>query len=402
MQSNKYETLKRGFDVVIEAIEDSDSDYSVTVSESGGAPWEIQITVDLETFADDPNEIDGSNALMDYLSDAAVDAFESERGTLGEGAGVMVARKQAYFETTKWEEWYYKFKGTPLEDEATRMFQEFIELAHVEYPNHSERERLIETEKRLVKELDILNFERMKDSDGSFEITIVLGKRHKRACYGEFADLEEFLLGFEGDAREMEVLMKVQELLDVRDSIKEFDSMTKEADPWERKWDLESAMEELSLRLLQQNMMTEEPVGAEAAPSMATDVEEMMSGIDLHEPSEESTDDVFQKAFGRQAFNEVESAEEREDTLGENRDGQDPADMDGAQMSFNTNEYVKLKREMTIPHGWGGSKQIPKGTKGWTESLYDKHGDYYLMRLEDDATLVRVRWDDISSVSKAS
>jgi len=399
MAQDTYTMLIRGFDVLIEPSEDADA-YHATVSESGSLGWEVDIPVDLsdfiETDLEDEEDLDGSDALMQYVGNAAVDLFEAQRGTLGEGATapeVQAMKKRNYHDSLHWEDWYMKLKGTPFEDEATRMLEEYFELTAQCDQFDDIFNELWKSERQIMHELNLLNLERMKALPAGQTVIIIQGSRPKMACW-DSNQLEEYLDRFIGDPLEAQAVVKIRELLDVRDQVNS-NRENNNSDVWQQRNDLENQMFDLSLQAIQQNLNVPE-TGMEAAPNMANDLAELMEGVDLG-----PLEPLPEVMASRVAFEEVEPVEERVEELGEKREGLDPAEMEGLQFSFNTNDYVELKQEMTVSGpGWGGKTTYPKGTRGYAETLWDKNGNYYLMRTEDGRHLIKVRWDQIKAVPR--
>lgn len=468
MSNDTYTLLIRGFDVVIEPSDETDS-YHVTVSEGGSLGWEVDVPIDLEQITqsgiEDSEDLDGSDALMQYVGNAAVDLFEAQRGTLGEGASapeVQAMKKRSYYDSLHWEEWYMKLKGTPFEEQATAMLEEYFQLSAQCDEADDVFNDLWAEERKILHDLNMLNLERMKALPAGQTVIIIQGSRPKEACW-DSNQLEDYLTCFMGDPMEPQAIAKVRELLDVRDRINNRE--TPGTDLWAQKNDLENQMFDLSLQALQQNVQVPD---IDIESEMAADLAELMNGVDLHaplEPMEEPPDLIasrsqklawffdnwkqemtkvnlieklgergwgdwlasqavekyfsgenldeqvtaaiedalteMEKAARKVAFEEVEDDEDRVEELGDKREGLDPAVMEGEQFAFNTNEYVQLKEELTVSGpGWGGKTTYPKGTKGYAETQYDRAGDYYLMRTEDGRALIKVHWTQIKAIPK--
>ena len=507
MSNDTYTMLLRGFDVLVEPSEENEA-YHVTVSEGGSAGWEVDVPVDLNELTqagiEDNEDLDGSDALMQYVGNAAVDLFEAQRGTLGEGAAaseVEAMKKRSYCDSLQWEDWYMRLKGTPFEEQATQMLTEYFQLSYQSELVMDAQSDLRQEEYKIFHDMNMLNLERMKALPAGQTVIIIQGSRPKESYWDSF-QLEEYLACFMGDLMEPQAISKVRELLDVRDRLSNEDPYD---DMWKQVQNLENRMTDLELQALQQNVRVPE-TGMEAAPNMAGDIAELMQGVDLHAPldkdgegslfnmgelaqqarrhafeevaaavpkraglilkidlydqihvpllvedrpvtsieeaqqivgnAQQMADDlgywtdlesknwghemgkvyedgecigrvspngrwVEAKGARRQAFEEVEPVEERIDELGEKREGLDPAEMEGEQFSFNTNEYVELKEDLTVSGpGWGGKTTYPKGTRGFAETQYDKFGDHYLFRTDNGRALIKVKWDQIKTVSR--
>jgi len=592
MAQDTFQTIIRGFDVLVEGTEEGDS-YDVSVAEGYGVPWKVSIPLNLDDFEGENETLDGSNEILTYVSEAAVDLFEAQRGTLGEGAGSLEAtamRKRSYSDLVQWEDWYMQFKGSPFEEEAFGLLKSLVMLDMKDNESSGELERLWAEEHRICHELDLLNLDRMKALPAT-GITITIQGTRKASWWGSYY-VESYLDSFVGDPLEVDALSKVRELLDVRESIGVLEGSGDFDLSYENGREIENKMNDLFITLRQQNAMPAvSPV--EEAPNMASDIESLMEGVDLSvpladgvkdmgvpglvaqvdtmEPGRPSTptpisgpvqkgkmdldnsslgvEDDFpsklseadpigpssdphnpmgqppqhsipsggvgliedsvnihvpprkaQAAFSnveteemynlvandpelsqtmttsaatadpvsmattlegfaservgnpqypewttalslesvlwnevasafisggtaaadpaadtstdgwmiegflrsvgtRNAFEEVEPVADRVDELGNIRNDLDPALIEPEQFAFNTNERVQLKSELEVNSGWGATTVYPGGTKGYAESQYDKHGDYYLMRL-DNGHLIKVRWDAIKAAPK--
>ena len=547
MPEDTFSTIVRGFDVLVEGSDQSDT-FHVSVTEGTGVPWEIELPVNLDDLEGENEEIDGSDRLMMYVSQAAVDRFEGQRGTLGEGAGAMEMeamkkKKRAYEQSMYWEDWFYKLKGTPFEAQALSLMGQLFQLDMEEIPQNDERDELWNEEKKICYDLNMLNLERMQNIPCGEAIIIIQGQ--KRVSTWGFDCIQDYLDSFMGDPLESTAISKVKELLDLRDRIDSMGCGPEGNDIWERKREIERQMESLLLTSMEQVAMPPEALtGIESAPAMADDLADLMEGVDLNEsvgddsevipklnplsasfedviedkengggyerptpgetevrspgsmvvaqdelpldfksesvPSdyaapadsttmdaaartqeihdlimadnelfnqvlqltETSTDpftlgndlldlvynkigtpgwpddtmigqvdwqslgETFMATGGipmaaslREAFSEAEPVEERIDELGHIRHDLDPGLIEPQQFAFNQNERVRLKRELKRPSGWGMTTTYPKGTLGHAESQYDKQGDYYFVRL-DNNHLVKIRWDDLEAAPK--
>jgi len=496
MSQDSFTTIIRGFDVLVEPS-DTEGTYLVSVTESSGLPWQVEIPVNLDDFEGENEFLDGSNEILTYVSEAAVDLFESQRGTLGEGAGALEAtamsKKRAYSESMYWEDWFYKLKGTPFEQEAVALLEQLFALDLESDEYDKELSAQWDEESKICHELNMLNLERMKAAPADQIVIVVQGSR-KTSCWG-VDSISEFLDCFAGDPLEGAAIAKVRELLDVRDRMNNVEC----AGTWKKRQEIERQMEDLLLSALQQNVHETPMSPVEKAPNMADDLAELMEGVDLQTPltagvvlmegvdlstpfrvadamparTEPGRPQIRTPGMGpveqgemkidraplgnsddfpnklseadpigppsdehdpmgnppqhsipsdgvgliedsvnvrvpprgsradqiKLAFEEIETAEEREDELGNIRHDLDPGLIEDEQYAFNSNERVQLKNDVTVTTGWGQTTTYPKGTRGYAESQFDKQGDYYFMRL-DDGRLIKVRWDDLKASSK--
>jgi len=423
---NEFTTTLRGYDVTVLAVEGEDA-YKVEVMEGDGLPWEVIIPVDLDAFEGDNEALDGSDKVMAHVTEAAVDLFEADRGTLGQGAGsvdndgVVAMKKQSlYCMSEDWEDWFLKMKGTPFEEEAHTLLEQLLatQLIPCDDPD---RQRLEQQERQISYDLDLLNLRRMKECCDCDQ-TIIIQARYgdpigSKTSYWCFESIEAYLDKFDGTDLEREAIMKVQELLSIQ---KQIDGLEVKPDKWDKEQEIRNQMNELSLTLMQQNAM---PASSGVGPdsNLAKDMKELMEVVDI--PTPPSLDDIggdpipisdLQEAargYGdegllppiasgvRIAFSEVEPVADRVDELGHIRDDLDPGLIEPKQFAFNTNERVQLTEEIEARIGWGTKKTYPVGTKGHAESQYDKQGDYYQVRL-DDNQLIKVRWDQMKATAK--
>jgi len=281
MGQDTYTTLIRGYDVTVSPSDVPDS-YHVNVSEHGSLGWETDVPVDLDNLQGENEELDGSDALLNYVSNAAVDLYESEKGTLGQGAAaeVQAMRKKGYFDSMQWEDWFMSFKGTQFEEEAAAMLQTYFELGMQETENQPIND-LYRQKDKIMYDLDMLNLERMKATSSEAAAVIVISAKKKKAFWG-WCDIEDYLARFVGDPLEPQAIAKIRELLDLEDAIVE--AQMNSDDSWMKRERLETQMHELTLTCLQQNVV--EPTGMDAAPNMAADLASLMEGVDLSTPLE--------------------------------------------------------------------------------------------------------------------
>ncbi len=170
----EYETTLRGFDITVMPSPEEGDNFDVYLYEGGNNVY--QTTVPL------PEDEDGAieeEELINYAAQAAIDMYEAARNTLGQGAGATTARKvkamhRQSCESGKWENWYTGLKGTPYEEQATTLLDQYISACYA--TTNEELRDAIADEDKILEELDRLNFERMKKADPR-ETIIVIGKK---------------------------------------------------------------------------------------------------------------------------------------------------------------------------------------------------------------------------------
>jgi hypothetical protein len=283
VSQDTFNLLTRGYDVSIESAEDEKDSYKVTVQEGGGVGFEVIIPVNLDEFEGENEDLDGSDALMQYLGDAAVDLYEAQKGKLGEGATLheeASMKRRAYYDSMQWEDWFMSLKGTPFEQQAAQMLQEYFEVSSRMGAQDDTLAALRIEEQKIIHDLNMMNLERMKRAPAGGVIIIRAARRS--ACWG-LHDVEEFLARFVGDPQEAAAISKVRELLDIQERM---NTASNGNDYYREHTSLERKMHDLALQAMQQNVQS--PTGMEGAPNMANDLASLMEGVDLNAPLEMS------------------------------------------------------------------------------------------------------------------
>lgn len=380
-----HEIVLQGFTASLNSTEDPDV-IRVDLYEDGNQVYETEVPVDIET--EDGTSL-YTDDVLNYVAQAAIDLFEAERGTLGQGAGVMAMKKKSgLWELQDLEDWFLKFKGTGFEDQAASLLEQKLGIQLERSLSGNPNADLYQERAQIEHEMAMLNLERLRESENK-TIIIIQGRAKIKSYYdGQTSMIEDYLNKFIGDKRENQALKLVQEYLDVDKQINGAEAGND--DFYDRENEIDNLMEDLSIQLLQQNVMEVAPdEGAEALPNMASDMAELMEGVSLDVPFGEMSAKVA-------AEEEKEKKEEPED-LGEKRDDLDPAEVpEEERMVWNDGQHVKLKREVVQNLMGGMKKKYPKGTKVIIDSLYDRHGDYYLVREEATSKLFRVKWSDLT------
>lgn len=374
-----YDLVLQGYDVSIRESEDPNM-MSVTLFEGGNQVYKIDIPVSVES--DDGEDIYIGD-VVNYAAQAAIDLFEAERGTLGQGAGATMARKRgSLWELNDLEEWFLKFKGTGFEEEASNLIDQKLGIQLERSLAENPSADLYAEKARIEHEMIVLDMERLKESKNK-TIIVIQGRNNKKVegyYDGNTSLIEEYLCKFIGDKRENQAIKLVKDYLDIE---KQINAAEASNEFYDRENEIDNLMQDLSIQLLQQNVMEVQPTeGAEALPNMATDMTELMEGVSLDVPLGELT---------------AKRGQAEVDELGEKGGGLDPAEVpEEERMVWNEGQHAKLKKDFKQSL-WGGmTKTYPKGTKVVIDSLYDRHGDFYMVREEDTGKLFKVKWSDIS------
>lgn len=392
-QDNTYSTLVGGFDVELTFDEEDETLMNIDVYEAGASVYSI--VLDIEPFINDK----GDNYTEDLIEDAAraaVDLFESERGTLGQGAEVLregSMRKNSYFESLQWEDWFMSFKGTSLQEQATTLLESYLNT----YSPTEESNLFVQISQtqqeceNLRYRMDMLLFEKMKSDTGRQTVIII---NAKKAC--GIDALETWLNKFSGHKLEPQALALAKEYLDTEARLDTLYEQQKS--PWEERDKIQFAMEELKIQLLQQNIDLNAPEeGPELAPKMMNDMFELAEGVSFDEPLEPMSDlpaSLYEEPttpgispLSARRHAETEETVEYEPVevqqLGELHGGLDIAEIPKSERPFEAGDEVTVSKSYDLPLWGGGVREIPKGTSGQIDNTFDGDGDFVIVRFED-------------------
>ena len=303
-QQTEISFLVKGFDLVVSVHEELPDTYHVVIGEQGNQVYEVDVPINLDEFEGDNEEIDGSDKIFEFVGQAAVDLFEADRDTLGQGAGATMANKRAYCESQYWEDWFMGLKGTPFEEEAASLLEQYLNTFDPD-PYQSEfQEDLYSKLHETYHEMDLLNFERMKSAVPGQTFIVIQGRR-KDAYFYETEFLQEYLDKFLGHQLEYRAVELAKEMIDTQNAIEAQEEVDDSS--WKEQQELSNAMQELSMRSLETDLAARTPdMGIDVAPNMAQDVADMMDGVELNEPLVEMSEgsqapktNEFPAVFGR-------------------------------------------------------------------------------------------------------
>jgi hypothetical protein len=392
-----YTFTSQGYDATVLETDNPDV-YHVQLSEGGAQVFEVDIPITLEgeeVLVDD---------VIDHAARAAIDMYESEKGTLGQGAEPLeieakMKRGQAlvktsdcgcyWMESCNYSEWLMQLKGTPYEQQAIVLLEELIALQAPGATN-TELATLKQQISQVQYELDQLNMERLKTAEPPQQILVIQAFKNLRVSFSGLDWVESFLESFKDHRLEPQAILKVKELIDLEAAIDVAGAT--EYETWDQQDEVRRQMDALLIEKTKSEVDQKLPQsGIEVAPEMANDIADLMEGISFEEPLEpivaRSAQDDKKDPF---------EVEEFGTELGKGHGDLDPAEVpEDVRISFGPGSYVKLKNEVKVPLWGGASKVISKGTKGWVDSLWDGHGDRYYVRTED-GSLFSVDRDDLS------
>lgn len=435
MSESAFNILHRGFDVTVEPG-DQKGEFNTVVFENGAQVFQTPVVLDLAEMGDD--DLDTyEDELIEEAASAAVDLFEAGRGTLGQGAGVVAMKRKAF--VSEWyEDWFMSLKGTSFEDQAASLLEQYFTCTRESGKRNPEIDVLEERMRDIELELDRLNLKRMRVQKANQTIIVV------KACLDSATEVQKFLAKFEGTPFQDSAVSLFAEYLDLSKKIDMLYAASENS--WERQEEIEDAMTELLITSQQQTVheMQVEETGLDIAPNMASDLVELMDGVDLQGPlipmmakkkvakkyyvlvgfengiwevifgdydkdtvvmeKDDNVGGAWEKMkilplmsdtqkeidlaldklnnVGKEARKAFnEDVEHEVQELG-NEGGLDPAEVPWEDMPFHTGEPVSLKKEFEF-NAWGVEYVLPKGAKGTILNEYDKHGDFYMVEFED-------------------
>ena len=380
---NEYQVLVKGYDVTITETEDP-SVYNVTLLEGGDYAYNVDVPITLEgdelLFED----------IVNFAAEAAIDFFEAERGTLGQGAESLevtaMHKKSCYMlYTSKAEEWFRRVKTTGFEEQVVELMNMNMSLTE-ELIGMKEEQAALELDlQRAYLKLDKLNWDRIVKSDLSTTTIIINAK--KIAC---LEDVSNIIAAFKGHALEASVLDTLQSIITIKDALYEASSYAS---------DVENLLDEndrliqhFVLQAEQQRVVEVEDNPMVKYPETTKQIMDLMEGFEI-DPIEETY--IAGVTAHKQAFEDVEQEviELPQRPGGFDLVLDEDEDPPHVFTTYNVGENVALKKKF-VQDLWGGiKKEWPKGTKGKVDTLYDRQGNYYL--LDFDGRIVRVPEDHI-------
>lgn len=380
---SQFDLLLDGFDVSIRPSDYGEEYVFVTISEGNSEVFNRDVPIT------PPQEGESTEQVIENTAQAAIDIFESERGTLGQGAGaeVMATKKEALctWEMKNHEEWYLSFKGTEFEDLAFNLLEDLYSLDLEDNTVDDTSSELYSEMDKIEYELKMLNLERMRSMPAGAQIIIIqASKIEKKAWFMDVSETKDFLDAFTDTPFEADALKLVNRYIEIREEINQREEATD--DIWSRRWEIENQMESLSLEALQQNIMDKIPTeGIGVFPGMAADLAELMEGVSIDEPLDvmppfSPPADPFEPV---RAFKEAEVKEKGKGHL-----GLDPAEVSSEKrLDFVKGDSVELTKVWEGSTTGGVPLTIEKGTKGTIQNEFDGHGDCFMVHFEGGSFL---------------
>lgn len=278
MSEITYDTVLRGFDCVVFDSPENDGYVRVEIYENGRKVYMVDIPL-LEG-----EELNSSDAI-DRVSDSAIDLFESQRGTLGQGAGIMskdsIKKKSCYYPIIRSkEEWFRNIQGTSYEDGAIVILEKLLDLNQDKMDKEQQIEEMGGFCDKLLHDMDKLDLERVKSSNGYKDQVIVI-KADKIGCFYSADDVKEYLEMFRGHELEPLAISKMKEYLDVKSQMKEMEDTIDSI--YEQQDDIEEQMKEMTVLVAESAISNNVDMEFMKYPNMTNDIAELMDGIELEE-----------------------------------------------------------------------------------------------------------------------
>jgi hypothetical protein len=269
------ELMVQGFKVDIEPSKISPDYLQVSLYEKGEKVFMCNVKKVPE---------DTENLMLETVAKAAIDFFEVNRGSLGQGAKMSpkINRRACLVDKDN-EKWFMSFKGTAFEEMAENLL---VQLYDLQFNKESLKYKSLENLRELTVieyELRLLDLKRMRDLSVGTNVIIV--EAGKKGCftYANASYLKEFINKFAGSPLEQEVIKKMNRYLEIFDIIED-DSREVTRIDYEIK-SIQEQMDSLSLEALQQNVLKKLPVSnMDLFPEMVDDIAELMDGVEMEDP----------------------------------------------------------------------------------------------------------------------
>ena len=415
-EDESFKMVLKGFDAEVIDLNDP-SKIRVVLYAKGAKVFDSPMPVPQEMHDKVIEEV------VDYAARAAIDLYESEHNILGQGAGALEVKKAMsnpscdFLESCNYESWYFQFKGTPYEQEATVLLEELINL-RAAHAAKTELAGLVADKERLLSELDKFNMEMLKESKPPVQIMIIQAFSERKACE-TFDWVDGFIEKFKGHRLEPQVLMKIHALIETQEAIDL--SLLRMQEEREVEEGVKKKMNALLVDKAKNEVRSKLPEsGIEVAPEMANDIADLMEGVSFDEPLEPMMLEPSMSGLPMPAAEQPKApvvpfgnplsidnmrassrkyAEKEEDNspfsvedwgveLGKVHEGTDPAEVPAEdRIPFQKGEQVKLKKAIDVPGYDILDNTLPKGSIGWVNSEYDGHGDFLNVRFEGGTVL---------------
>jgi len=282
MSEVSYDTIIRGFKSVVSESDNNPDYVRVELYEDGRGVYIVEVPLmEGEKLSNDD--------VIDRVSDSAIDLFEAQRGTLGQGAGVMnkdsATKKKSYYNpiVRNYEEWYRNLQGTTYEDGAISLIEKMMDINKDIQEKEQQINELYDFSYKLLMDMDKLDLERMK-SDRGYKDKIIVIKSHKLANFHSSNEVSEFLSMFKGHELESMIISKMKEYLDLQNRINEFNETL--VSYYDSIDDIKNQMKEITILAAESNLSNNVDMEIMKYPNMANDIAELMEDVEVGDKEE--------------------------------------------------------------------------------------------------------------------
>ena len=179
---NEYSKLLRGYEVTLFPNMENPGYYTVSLSEKGSEVFKQ----DIPNSSQDPDELEEET--LNDIAQAAIDIYESAKGTLGLGAGAeppkgpkkarKTMKKLSYLSCdSTHEEWFMNLKGTVYEQQAYELFSRYLDAGYTQERDSETVDSLYAKCNDIEYQMKKLDLERMKSMPAATQIIIIQGKK---------------------------------------------------------------------------------------------------------------------------------------------------------------------------------------------------------------------------------
>jgi hypothetical protein len=360
-----FTLILKGYDVTVQNSEVGDGFYTVILNESGNTVYSVDIPVDMEEDTELLTE-----DVVNYAAQAAIDLYEAQRGTLGQGAGaleIQAMKKRAYLSSwfglsCECKDALQVLKGTSFEEQAFSLVQQIVELDYNQQALEQGNPELEAQLDKVCKNLTLLELELYKSKPKDTKIIVIQGIKKYALDSWELGKVQEYLDQFIGSNLENKALMLMQDYLSLKRQLTSQEIPEEEIR--QQRQDLALALNNLVLENLQSQVEVKLPdFGVDAFPSVTSDVVSLMENVEVEDPS----------IFGGMWAGKVSFHENETETPIEKLPAPEEGDWeeDYKRKEFQKHDKVTLSKDLVVAQ-FGEEKVVPKGTSGKVNGLFDE------------------------------
>ena len=363
-----YKLILKGYDVTVQNSEAGDGFYTVSLSEGDSPVFSAEIPVDREEDEDVLIE-----DVINFAAQAAIDLFESQRGTLGQGAGALEV--QAMLKNACVDSWFGLseecknaldvLKGSPFDEQAFGLVQQIVELDYNQKAITQGNPEIQISMDKVCKNLTLLELELFKSRPKGTEIIIIKGIKKYALDSWELASIKEYLDQFIGSNLENKALMLMQDYISLKKQT--IEGERNEESYLTQRSELSLALNNLVLENLQNQVEVKMPdFGVDAFPKVTQDVVSLMENVEVEDPN------IFGGMFASKSAFHEDTTEKPIENLPAPEEGD--WEEDYKRKEFKKHDKVTLSKDLVVAQ-FGAEKVVPKGTSGKVNGLFDGQGN---------------------------